>query len=74
MASAQVVETSVNTNNSPSQDYTTNPDDHSNHNIIEQSRQFSAAKLTYMYVNYFHTLKWAVHVHVSSLSSGDTSR
>ena len=33
MASGQVVETSVNTNNSPSQDYTTNPDDHSNHNI-----------------------------------------
>ena len=33
MASAQVVETSVYTNNSPSQDYTTNPDDHSNHNI-----------------------------------------
>ena len=33
MASAQVVETSVNTNNSPSQDYTTNPDDHSNYNI-----------------------------------------
>ena len=33
MASAQVVETSVNTNNSPSQDYTTNPDYHSNHNI-----------------------------------------
>ena len=33
MAPAQVVETSVNTNNSPSQDYTTNPDDHSNHNI-----------------------------------------
>ena len=32
MASAQVVETSVNTNNSPSQDLTTNPDDHSNHN------------------------------------------
>ena len=32
MASAQVVETSVNTNNSPSQDYTTNPDDHSNLN------------------------------------------
>ena len=32
MASAQVVETSVNTNNSP-QDYTTNPDDYSNHNI-----------------------------------------
>ena len=33
MASAQVVETSVNTN-SPSQDYTTNPNDHSNHNIF----------------------------------------
>ena len=33
MASTQVVETSVNTNNSPSQDYTTNPDDHSKHNI-----------------------------------------
>ena len=29
----QVVETSVNTNNIPSQDYITNPDDHSNHNI-----------------------------------------
>ena len=29
----KLVETSVNTNNSPSQDYTTNPDDHSNHNI-----------------------------------------
>ena len=34
MASAQVVETLVNTNNSPSQDYTTNPDDHSNHNSL----------------------------------------
>ena len=34
MASAQVVETSVNTNNSPSQDYTTNPDNHSKHNKI----------------------------------------
>ena len=33
MASAQVVETSVKTNNSPFQDYTTNPDDHSSHNI-----------------------------------------
>ena len=33
MASAQVVKTSVNTNNSPSQDYTANPNDHSNHNI-----------------------------------------
>ena len=33
MASTQVVKTSVNTNNSPSQDYTINPDDHSNHNI-----------------------------------------
>ena len=34
MASAQVVKTSVNTNNSPSRDYTTNPDNHSNHNIL----------------------------------------
>ena len=34
MASARVVETSVNTNNSPSQDYTTSSDDHSNHNIV----------------------------------------
>ena len=37
MASAQVVETSVNTNNSPSQDYTTNLDDHSNHNALYNS-------------------------------------
>ena len=36
---AQFVETSVNTNNSPSQDYTTNPDDHSNHNIIAMDVQ-----------------------------------
>ena len=35
MASAQLVETSVNTNNSASQDNTTNPDDHSNHNIVK---------------------------------------
>ena len=35
MASAQVLEASVNTNNSPSQDYTTNPDDHSNHKNTE---------------------------------------
>ena len=34
MASAQVVETSVNTSNSPSQEYTTNPDDHQNHNVV----------------------------------------
>ena len=34
MASAQVVETSVNTNKSPSQNYTTNPDNHSNHNNL----------------------------------------
>ena len=39
MASDQVVETSVNTNNSPSQDYTTNPDDHSNHNINPLSQE-----------------------------------
>ena len=35
MTSAQVVEMSVNTNNSPSQGYATNPDDHSNHNMYE---------------------------------------
>ena len=34
MASTEVVETAVNTNNSPPQDYTTNPDDHSNHNFV----------------------------------------
>ena len=34
MASAQVVKVSVNTNNSPPLDYTTNSDDHSNHNSI----------------------------------------
>ena len=39
MASAQVVETSVNTNNSPSQDYTTNPDDYSNHNTNQSINQ-----------------------------------
>ena len=33
MTSAQVVETSVNTNSSLSQDYTAKQDDHSNHNI-----------------------------------------
>ena len=33
MASAKVVETSVNPDNSPFQDYSTNPDDHSNYNI-----------------------------------------
>ena len=38
MASAQVVKTSVNTNNSPSQDYTTNSDDHSNHNKLVYTR------------------------------------
>ena len=45
MASAQVVETSVNTSNSPSQDYTTNPDDHSNHNIDSPGfKPFTAIK------------------------------
>ena len=45
MAFTQVVETSVNTNNSPSQDYTTNPDGHSNHNSL-----FFAAKKEASYV------------------------
>ena len=49
MASAQVVETSVNTNNSPSQDYTTNPDDHSNHNIDSPGfKPFTVISLTSM--------------------------
>ena len=48
MASAQVVETSVNTNNSPSQDYTTNPDDHSNHNIeLQGQMEAGRRKLTW---------------------------
>ena len=55
MASAQVVETSVNTNNSPSQDYTTHPDDHSNHNskyclihvhTIQSNKSFQSKPLT----------------------------
>ena len=47
MAFTQVVETSVNTNNSPSQDYTTNLDDHSNHNI--DSPGFKAFTVIYKY-------------------------
>ena len=42
MASAQAVETSVNQNNSPSQDYTTNPDDHSNHNTFHYRHLYAA--------------------------------
>ena len=49
MASAQVVEASVNTNSSPSQDYTTNPDDHSNHNI--DSPGFKPFTVIYLYLN-----------------------
>ena len=45
MASAQVVETSVNTNNSPSQDYATNPDDHSNHNKFAMLNKVIIPKL-----------------------------
>ena len=44
MASAQVVETSVNTNSSPSQDYTTNPEDHSNHNTIYYNCNLNTAR------------------------------
>ena len=51
MASAQVVETSVNTNNSPSQDYTTNRDDHSNHNKASRVKQLHIAKLIYLLNN-----------------------
>ena len=59
MASAQVVETSVNTNNSLSQDYTTNPDNHSwsNHNsfvftVISYHRRtiWFNAKINYVVV------------------------
>ena len=44
MASAQVVETSVNTNDSPSQDCTTNPDYHSNHNSISNIKLMKDAR------------------------------
>ena len=63
MASAQVVETSVNTNSSPSQDYTTKPDDHSNHNIdslgfkpftVILQRLFSYLFITTVCVNVSH--------------------
>ena len=48
MASVQVVETSVNyQQQSSSQDYTTNPDDHSNHN------NFFTPTLVYAYTNYY---------------------
>ena len=59
MASAQVVETSVNTNNSPSQDYTTNPDDHSNHNTRTYTRNWERAK-NYYFGYCTKTWKWFV--------------
>ena len=47
MTSAQVVETSVNTNNSPSQDYTTNLDNHSNHSIDSpRFKPFTVIRIT----------------------------
>ena len=55
MASAQIVETSVNTNNSPSQDYTTNPDDHSNHNIDSPGFKPFTVILTRDTVRYSHS-------------------
>ena len=55
MASAQVVETSVNTNNSPSQDYTTNPDDHSNHNIDSPGFKPFTIIYTIMYKLFSHS-------------------
>ena len=60
MASAQVVETSVNTNNSPSQDYTTNPDDYWNHNI--DSPWFKPFTVIYIPV-----LFQSFNVHVSNV-------
>ena len=55
MASAPIVETSVNTNNSPSQDYTTNPDDHSNHNIDSPGFKPFTVILTRDTVRYSHS-------------------
>ena len=52
MASAQVVKTSVNTNNSPSQDYTTNPDNHSHHNINETINKHRSFYLIFSYKFY----------------------
>ena len=52
MSSAQVVETSVNTNISPSQDYATNPDDHSNHNIHDNSLIFFEKKPEHFILSY----------------------
>ena len=59
MASSQVVETSVNTNNSPSQDYTTNPDDHSNHNrnkiyFLTQYALSKASRKVYFALSVLH--------------------
>ena len=58
MASAQVVEKSVNTNNIPSQDSTTNPDDHSNHNIDSPGfKPFTVIYTTFFrFGNRFHRL------------------
>ena len=52
MASAQVVEASVNTNNSPSQDCAINPDDHSNHNI-----DLPGFKLSLLYIYFISKIK-----------------
>ena len=54
MASAQVVEMSVNTNNSPSQDCTTNPDDHSNHNIYYILLNFYEFSTLYYYFGLYY--------------------
>ena len=58
MASAQVVEMSINTNNIPSQDYTTNPDNHSNHNI--DSPGFKPFTVIYTYIIYLYNLLYLV--------------
>ena len=55
MTSSQVVETSVNTNNSPSQDYTTKPDDHSNHNIDSPGFNLS---LLYVRIPVAYSVGW----------------
>ena len=60
MASTQVVETSVNTNNSPSQDYTTNPDNHSNHKkpsmeftVLQKIRESTDKPINVLYMFVF---------------------
>ena len=81
MASAQVVETLVNTNNSPSQDYTTtNPDDHSNHNIDSPGfKPFTViqsfhSKVLKMFLNIIVSIGSAVVIFNSHKPTGSTNQ